>query len=37
MTFNTKSKLEEHWLIVLKKSTHEEHISQPLQANIKHF
>ena len=30
---NIRSKIEEHMLIVLEKSTHEEHLSQPLQTN----
>ena len=35
--YNTRPKKEEHLLIVLDKSTHEEHLSQPLQANNKQF
>ena len=35
IAFNTRSKLEEHMLIVMDKSTHEERLSQPLQTNIK--
>ena len=35
IAFNTKSKIEEHMLIVMDKSTHEEHLSQPLQTNNK--
>ena len=35
--FNTKPKIEEHMLIVMDKSTHEEHLSQPLQTNKKQF
>ena len=35
--FNTRAKLEEHLLIGMDKSTHEEHSSQPLQTNIKQF
>ena len=27
IAFNTRSKVEEHILIVMKKSTHEEHLS----------
>ena len=34
---NTRLKLEEHILIVMEKSTHEEHLSQPLQTNDKQF
>ena len=35
--FNTRPKTEEHMLIVMDKSTHEEHRAQPLQTNNKHF
>ena len=35
--FITRRKIEEHMLIVMDKSTHEEHLSQPLQTNIKQF
>ena len=37
IAFNTRPKKEEHILIVRDKSTHEEHLSQPLQTNDKHF
>ena len=37
IAFNTRPKIEELMLIVMDKSTHEEHLSQPLQANIKQF
>ena len=37
IAYNTKPKIEEHMLIVMDKSTHEEHLSQPLQANNKQF
>ena len=37
LVFNTSSKIEEHMLIVIDKSSHEEHLSQPLQTNIKQF
>ena len=33
--FNTRPKIEEHMLIIMDKSTHEEHLSQPLQTNNK--
>ena len=33
IAFNTRPKIEEHMLIVMVKSTHEEHLSQPLQTN----
>ena len=35
--FNTRPKVEEHVLIVMNKSTHEEHLSQPLQTKNKQF
>ena len=35
--FNTRPKIEEHILIIMDKSTHEEHLSQPLQTNNKQF
>ena len=37
IAFNTRPKIEKHMLIVMNKSTHEEHLSQPLQTNIKQF
>ena len=37
IAFNTRPKIEEHMLIVMDKSTHEEHLFQPLQTNNKHF
>ena len=37
IVYNTKPKIEEHILIVLNKSTHEEHLFQPLQTNNKQF
>ena len=37
IAFNTKPKIEEHMLIVMDKSVHEEHLSQPLQTNNKQF
>ena len=37
IAFNTISKIEEHILVVMSKSTHEEHLSQPLQTNNKQF
>ena len=37
IAFNTKPKIEEHMLIVMDKSTHEERLSQPLQTNNKQF
>ena len=36
-TYNTRPKKEEHMLIVMDKSTHEEYPSQPLQTNKKQF
>ena len=35
--FNTKPKIEEHVLHIMEKSTHEEHLSQPLQTNNTQF
>ena len=37
IAFNTRPKIEEHMLTVMDKSTHEEHLSQPLQTNNKQF
>ena len=37
IAFDTRPKIEEHMLIVMDKSTHEEHLSQPLQTNNKQF
>ena len=37
MAFYTKPKIEEHILIVMDKSTHEEHLSQPLQTKNRQF
>ena len=37
IAYDTRSKIEEHMLIVVDKSTHEEHLSQPLQTNKKQF
>ena len=37
IAFNTRPKTGEHMLIVMDKSTHEEHLSQPLQTNNKQF
>ena len=37
IVYNTRPKIEEHMLIVMDKSTHEEHLFQPLQTNIKQF
>ena len=35
IAFNTRPKIEEHILIVTDKSTHEEHLIQPVQTNSK--
>ena len=35
ISFNTRAKTEEHMLVVMDKSTQEEHLSQPLQTNNK--
>ena len=37
IAFNTRTKIEKHMLIVMDKSTHEEHLFQPLQTNNKQF
>ena len=37
IAFNTIPKIEEHMLIIMDKSTHEEHLFQPLQTNNKQF
>ena len=37
IAFNTRPKIEEHMLIVMDKSTHEEHLSRALQTNNKQF
>ena len=37
IAFNTRPKIEEHILIIMDKSTHEEHLSQPLQTNNRQF
>ena len=37
IAFNTRPKIEEHILIIMDESTHEEHLSQPLQTNNKQF
>ena len=37
IAYNTRPKVEEHMVIVMDKSTHEEHLSQPLQTNTKQF
>ena len=37
LAYKTRSRFEEHMLIVMEKSTHEEHLFQPLQTNNKQF
>ena len=37
IAYNTRPKIEEHMLTVMDKSTHEEHLFQPLQTNNKQF
>ena len=37
IAFNTRPRIEEHMLIDMDKSSHEEHLSQPLQTNNKQF
>ena len=37
IAFNTRPKIEEHMLIIMNKSSHEEHLFQALQTNNKQF
>ena len=37
IAYITRPKIEEHMLVIMNKSTHEEHLFQPLQTNIKQF
>ena len=37
IAFNTRPKIEEHMLIVMSQSNHEEHLFQPIQTNNKQF
>ena len=37
IVFNTRPKIQEHLLIVMDESLHEENLHQPLKANNKHF
>ena len=37
IAFNTRPKIEEHMLIAMNESIHEEHLFQPLQTNNKQF
>ena len=37
IAFITRSKIEEHMLIVMDKSTQEEHLSLPIQTNYKQY
>ena len=37
IVYNTRSRIEEHILIVMNKSIHEEHLSVPLQINNRQF
>ena len=37
LAFETTPKIEEHMLIVMEKTTHEEHLSQTLQINKKQY
>ena len=37
IAFNTRPKIEEHMLVIMDRSTHEEHLSQPLQTYKKQF
>ena len=37
IAYNTRSRIEEHMLVIMNPSTHEEHLFQPLQTNNKQF
>ena len=37
IAYNTRPKIEQHMLIIMDKSTHEEHLFQPLQTNNNQF
>ena len=37
IAFNTRPKIEEHMLIVMNESVHDENLSQPLQTNNNQF
>ena len=37
IAFNTRPKIEEHMLIVMNNSTHEENLQIPLQTNHRNF
>ena len=37
IAFNTRANIEEHIVIIMNESTHEEHLNQPLQTNNKQF
>ena len=37
IAYNTRAKIEEHMLIIMDKSSHEEHLFQPLQTNNKQY
>ena len=37
IAFITRPKIEEHMLIIMDKSTHEEHLFQPLQTKNKQY
>ena len=37
IAFNTRPKIEDHLLIIMDKSIHEEHLSQLLQTNNNQF
>ena len=37
IALNTRPKIEEHMLIIMDKSTHEEHLSEPFQTDKKQF
>ena len=37
IVFNTRPKIEGHMLLVMNKSTHDEHLSEPIQTNNRQF
>ena len=37
IAYNNRSRIEEHMLIFMDESTHEEHLQQPIQTNNKQF
>ena len=37
IAYSTSPQIEEHMLVVMNKSTHEEHLSQPIQINNRQY